>query len=218
MRHAAGIAAILFLGLFATLQAKADPCNGVASNPIVNCGFETGDFTGWGGTAPTDPAFFANCVTSSSAYQGNYVAFLGSSTPDTLSQTFATTPGALLTLQFALMQDDDLVPGSSNSFTADIDGTTLFSETDVNYSPFVLYTFTAVASGTSSTLTFTSEDQDSYFELDSVSIAQAGGVTAPPTPSATPEPGGIVLLATGFAGLVGLLGRQVISRSANATI
>ncbi len=200
MRKAIVILAVVSFCALSAPLAKADPCNGVASNPIANCGFESGDFTGWGGSAPTDPAFFANFVTSGSAYQGDYDAYLGSSTPDTLIQTFATTPGALLVLQFALMQDNDLLPGSTNSFTADIDGTILFSQSNVDSSPFVLYTFTAVASGTSSTLTFTSQNQSSDFELDSVSISQTSAVTPP---SATPEPGSIVLLATAFAALAG---------------
>ena len=55
--------------------AAASICDSIAGNVIVNCGFETGDFTGWTLTGNTG---FTG-VTSGSPYvnSGTYGAYLG---------------------------------------------------------------------------------------------------------------------------------------------
>ena len=197
MRKSSGVIAVLFLSVLSARWAKADTCNGVSANLVSNCGFETGDFTGWDGTAPSDTFF--NFVNNSTPYMGTYDALLGSPTPETLTQTFVTTPGEQYTIQFALMNDGDFIAGFPNSFEAFFGGTLLFSESDANTSPFSLLSYTTAAIGPSTTLKFTSENNTSFFELDSVSVE--------PT-SPVPEPSSMVLLSTGVAVLAGFARRR----------
>ena len=62
------LTAFVLLGPGASI-AKADDCFSVVGNMVTNCGFETGDFTGWT-VNPSGTAF----VTDPSAHSGNFGA------------------------------------------------------------------------------------------------------------------------------------------------
>lgn len=210
------IVACLF---FAAAQSKATgSCTGVAGNLVTNCGFETGDFTGWtlsGNDVPgelnnlygvegTDP------VDGTSPHSGSDQVFIGDlvSNATTLSQSIATTAGDKYTITFWVVQDtaptDD--PESDNELLASFGGTTLVDQTDVAEEGYTAYTFSNVdATSASSALDLTFGNNLGEFLLDDVSVVNT-------TPVVTPEPGSLLLFCTGLLALVGVARRRLSSR------
>lgn len=85
------------------------PCDGVAGNLVSNCGFETGDFTGWtqfgdttfDGVLTGDTYVIPNVSPNSGLYMANF----GSTTNSGISQSISTTPGTLYDISFYLEND-----------------------------------------------------------------------------------------------------------------
>jgi hypothetical protein len=149
------------------------------ANLIVNGGFETYDFTGWtvGGVIATPDSVvvgpsehsFRNDV----PHTGSHEALVGSQPEEmALSQTVATTAGEHYTVDFWLMQDQPLLAGESDDFSASWNGTTLTSFVDVGQqSGYTEYQFdvTGAAGSDSSTLKFTAANEG-YWDIDDVSV------------------------------------------------
>ena len=201
MRKSLVVLALFSASVFAAQSAKADDC-GVAGNLVTtNCGFENGDFTGWSGTVLGDNL---SGVDSFDPFTGTYEAFLGTETGnDTLFQTLNTVAGTTYTIQFYLDNNADPDATNPNDFSATFGSTIGFTETNAPASSYAVETFTALATGPTTTLTFTFENILGDFDLDSVSVV------AVPTTSAVPEPGSLMLLGTGVMGFLGVARRRL---------
>ncbi|MGD0548365.1 MAG: hypothetical protein ABR991_11135 [Terracidiphilus sp.] len=179
------------------------PCGSVPGNLVVNCGFETGDFTGWALGGGSLSIYGYTYVVSgaqngySGANSGNYYAVMGPEYTDgTLSQTLSTSVGTDYTFAFYLASLGD----SPSDFSAYWDGTQLLSLTNPNSSgAYILYTYSVTGTG-SDTIQFDFQDDPNYLALDDISV------------SAVPEPGAFSLLFLGLG--ISFVGRQhLLARS-----
>lgn len=185
--------------LIAPRTQAAEVC-AVSSNLVQNCGFETGDFSGWTLLGDTVHAGVDAFDARSGAF-GAYLAGLGSiAANDTnftdLQQVLTTTAGATYTLSYssAHFTNADVTP--DNVFAASIDNNLIAGSFQLNvgnlgYTVAAPFTFTANSSAT--TLDFLAEDANFYFSLDDVSVI--------PGTSPVPEPGSLFLFSSTAAAL-----------------
>jgi hypothetical protein len=178
-------------------MAAGSLCDAVAGNLVTNCGFETGDFTGWtfgGNTANAGDNYYG--VDAFDANSGNDGAYMsqdfidGGTTPVDLSETLATILGDTYQISYWLEQDTVPTTGYTHGFSASFDGTAFQTLTPTIATPgpvgsFTEYSFTETASGPSSTLQFAFENDDNYWSFDDVSVVDTTVGTVTPEPSTT---------------------------------
>jgi hypothetical protein len=170
------------------------PCTSVPGNLIVNCGFETGNFTGWTTVGNFGATGVSGTFDGIAPNSGNYQAYLGPVGSDGyLSQTFATTPGA----QYTVSLYEAGFGGSPSNFGVIFDGATLLYQNPAPNQQYTLYSFVATATGPSSTLEIEFQNNPSYQLLDDVSVTQT-----------TPEPGLYSLLGLGLAAMGAAIKRR----------
>ena len=192
----------LFLIIAPCILLVASGRFATAANLITNGDFETGDFTGWTVTPaatfsdievlpgfPPDTTFGANFAASGTDL-------------DSISQTFATTPGAFydLTFFYQVMMPSGVPP--NNEFNVLFNGvspdTSLFPQSDAN-SGFGTFTFTHLqATGTMTMLEFLGRNAPGFDILDNVSV----------TASSAPEVGSTLPLLSLSLAALGVAARQ----------
>ncbi len=145
------------------LDSVAD-CARVAGNLVVNCGFETGDFTGW--TRSGDQGFTS--IDTVSAHSGTYGLDTGpTGSLGFIAQNLTTTPGASFSLCYWLSSQ----AGTPNRFQVSWDGTVIRDDSNLPIFPYTQSCVTVVASGASTELKFGFLQVPAYFQFDDVSVA-----------------------------------------------
>lgn len=161
----------------------------IASNLIVNGGFETGDFTGWtltgnqnASTRVSDNVYDPTYV---HVHSGTYGVVAGTNFPDAyLSQTLSTISGQAYRVDFWLASNG----GPSNDFSVSWNGTLLDHIVDSTVTPFAEFMFTVTGTGTD-TLAFGFAHPPAAWGFDDVSVAPI------------PLPGTLLLIGSGIIGL-----------------
>lgn len=193
---------ITIIALWAGGKAKADVCD-TPTNLIVNCGFETGDLTGWTLQSPPSEAGNWYGVDGADAFTGNfgaYIAGFGSfNAGDTnfaiVGQQFATTPGQFYTFSYYWAHNTAGVsppPTPDDAFAAGVDFNVVPGSVviDVGDVPFTQFTTYFLATSSLSNIEFEAEDANFFFSVDDVSV----------TPG-VPEPASLLLMGPGLGGL-----------------
>lgn len=175
-----GMFCIGLLCLCLTQARASDYCDSVSGNLVVNCGFETGDFTGWSlsgndvpgelnnlyGVEGTDP------VDGISPNSGSYQAFVADldSNATTLSQSLTTVAGDEYSISFFLAQDTPPTSSYGNELSVSFDGNVLASLSDIGVEGYTRYSFTGVTSDNSTDLSLTLGNSLGEFLLDDVTV------------------------------------------------
>ena len=149
------------------------------ANIVVNGGFETGNFAGWGQQGNTG---FTGVGTLSPTgvgpHSGSFLAYFGAIGSDGgINQNLVTNAGNTYNLSFWLANDTLNAP---SDFSLMWNGATIYSVVDPGPSGYTLFTFNnLLATGALTSLQFNFRQDPAYFELDDVLVNSApdGGNT-----------------------------------------
>jgi hypothetical protein len=204
MRKTCGFLCAAFCLFLAVPQSKADTCGSIAGNLVTNCGFETGDFTGWTlsgndvsagtlgslyGVEGTDP------IDGFSPNSGSNQAFFADldSNATTLQQNIATVANDTYTVSWFLLQDTTPTAGDySNEFSASFGGTSLVSLTMMPVQGYTKYSYSVTATSSSTALDLTFGNGLGEFLLDDVSVQDVSASPVPEPPAWTMMLAGIM--------------------------
>jgi hypothetical protein len=161
---------------------------------VTNGAFEDGNFTGW--TVSQASSGSDLCIVQL-PHSGKYAAAFGATggLDDTITQTLATTCGQPYIFSFWLSH---WYTDNQNDFYAKWNGNTVLSFTygNINNSfPYTEYSYIVTATGASTTISFSGQENPSLYVLDDVSVT--------PDPVGVPLPGAILFLGSGLVGLAG---------------
>jgi hypothetical protein len=171
--------------------------SGASAQIVTNGGFETGDFTGW--TQFGNTGFSG--VEPVGVHSGSFGAFFGPvGSTGGITQALATTSGDSYTFSFWLSNDG--VGQGTTSFEADWNGASVFTLSNPSTFDYTLESFTETAGSNSTPITFSFQNDPSFWLFDDVSVVDNG--PAGSTSSVTPEPTTMTLMATGLVAMAGI--------------
>ena len=159
--------AALGVALFSTQLFSQSICDGVAGNLVANCGFETGNYSGWtlsGNTAITG-------VSTTNPNSGIYSHRSGAQfTPSILTQLVPTVAGGVYTFSFYQRMNSLGGPGRFEAF---FNGVSVFAETTTNHA-YIQRSFTVTATSASTPIRFEIREDDNLLvaqdNLDDVAL------------------------------------------------
>jgi hypothetical protein len=182
------------------LATTTPPTDASAQNLVTNPGFEDGTFAGGvpiGYTRTFDNGGVAAFVTLTAPHTGEHAFVFEDVAPEsaTLSQVLPTTVGTSYLITF--FARNSLLGDVNNLLSVSFGGVSVFSAPLVSVD-YVQFTTTAVASGTSTTLSLTGFNSPSFTLVDDLSVTELATV---------PEPSTWALLGTGLIA-VGAVARR----------
>ncbi len=181
----------------ATHALAADVCSS-SLNFVQNCGFETGNFTGWTITgtdsAPANNGLYYG-VENSNQFSGNWAAYFGAVGGEiTLSQTLNNlTPSFIYTITLEAFNDTTPDTGYINNIVLGLGNTTGQIASQVAARGYTLYSFSVGAAAASEPLSITSRNDAGFWNIDSIQVLQTG----------TPEPAALGLWGVGLTVFAG---------------
>jgi len=173
---ASGIYTVAVLVTNPTGVAASLPFTIMVGQPIVsNGGFETGSFSGWTlNVSSKDQGSDYDTVTTSGAWvhSGSYGAELGPyHSLGYLYQTLTTSPGQNYLLSLWVDNPSSQSGAATpNQFLVQWNGTTLFNQNNMPYTPWTNLQFMVTATSATTVLQFGFEDPPGYLGLDDISV------------------------------------------------
>lgn len=190
----------LMISFCGGLQAlAADVCLSSPKNVITNCGFETGDFTGWT-ISGTDSGQSNNGiyygVENFNQFSGNDAAWFGALGGEiSLNQALTgLIPDDIYTLTFEAFNDTTPLGIYVNNLSVSIGTDTIPLVSQAAAGGYTLYTAMIGSHTSSATLSITSRNDAGVWNIDSIEMIQTG----------TPEPADFKLLGVGMGALAAL--------------
>lgn len=167
-----------------------------AQELVLNGGFESGTTLpadGWG-EAIVGSAFSFIGSEPGDAHSGSNGLLSGPLTGSlyTISQTLTTVPGTFYSFSYWLANGDEAFV---NSFSATWDGTEVQNFTNTALFDYTLFSQNVLATSNATTITFSFMNDESFWQLDDVSVTAAAAAPEPSTLS-------LAALALGSVGLV----------------